>query len=63
MINFNFDLSDEDAELLFDCVQSRIVHLKESIYSSDYSEVEKKAIEMHICHLNDLKGRMVNSRK
>ncbi len=62
MINFNFTLSDEDAEMLFDCVQSEIIRIREHLYSSQISDFEKSHLKSHIDCLNSLKEKMHNCR-
>ena len=63
MINFNFNLTDEDAEMLFDCIQSEIVRLLEGSYlHSEDSEEYKIAIRAQINRLNNLKEKLSNSK-
>lgn len=69
MIHFDFMLTEEDAELLFDCVQQQIANLKESclqymntnnIGNLNYNI--KYAIDSHIKRLEYIKEKMHNKK-
>ena len=69
MIQFDFILTEEDAELLFDCIQQEIANLKQSMVSIAstensimFNERAKYAIEQHIARLERIKEHMYNKR-
>lgn len=68
MIHFDFMIDDEDAELLFDCVQQEINKLKAACLNMSSEELGKLddrvkfAIEQHIARLERIKEKMHNKK-
>lgn len=61
MIHFDFIVSDEDADLIFACINAEICNLKNHILLSR-DAFHTQAINMHIDHLNGLRDKMTNSK-
>jgi len=61
MIHFDFTVSDVDAEVIFDCINSEIKHCNARKLFGDITEPESKWLDKHIAYLNSLKKKMTNS--
>lgn len=60
MIHFDFTVTDEDAEAIFNCIESEICSLKTQILSG-VDTLQEQQINKHINHLAGLKDKMNNS--
>jgi len=62
MIHFDFIVKDEDAEVIFDCINAEINRCHRRITLSDTTEAETEWYNKHIKYLKSLKIKMLNSR-
>jgi hypothetical protein len=62
MIHFNFTVTDEDAENIFDCINSAVRQCCKRKLSSGTTQAESDWLDKHIDYLDSLKEKMANER-
>lgn len=62
MIRFDFTVSDEDAQLLFDAIDVAIEMAETRARNGDFSESERDWVQNHAQYLRDLKAKMHNGK-
>jgi hypothetical protein len=60
MIHFDFTVEDEDAELIFECINSTINQCNRRRLLTSTTKAESDWLVKHIDYLNSLKKRMLN---
>lgn len=62
MIHFDFIVEDEDAEAIFDCINSEVKRCNRRKLLSSTTRPEFKWLGRHVDYLNSLKEKMANKR-
>lgn len=62
MIRFDFTVTDEEAQALFECVTDSIVLLKGAKLNNAFDTEQHKQLEAHAQFLTALKAKMRNTR-
>jgi hypothetical protein len=60
MIHFDFTVEDEDAELIFECINSTINQANSRRLLKKTTRAESDWLIKHVVHLDYLKKRMLN---
>jgi hypothetical protein len=63
MIHFDFVVEDEDAENIFDCINSEINRCNHRKLITNNTKAETEWLDKHIDYLKALKKKMKNSRR
>lgn len=63
MIHFDFVVNDEDAEVIFDCINSEIKRCNIRKLLSSTTQPESEWLGRHADYLNSLKEKMANKRR
>jgi hypothetical protein len=60
MIHFDFIVEDEDAELIFECINTTIRQANNRKLYHSTTQVEAEWLRKHVEYLNSLKKKMLN---
>ena len=60
MIHFDFIVEDEDAENIFECVNSTIRQANDRELYKNTTQAEAEWLRKHVKYLNSLKKKMLN---
>lgn len=60
LVQFNFEVSEEEADAIFGCISEEICHLRDESYLST-EKVDAEWYEKRIEYLQNLKSKMRNS--